>query len=429
LLKTRLQAKQSSELEDNRIGVFTCPLWHPQPEVFPDGILDASDILQQGFKRFRFGINNLECVNPNVPIEWSKSEFSIDPSHDEFITSLADNGITMTYVLSFWDKAYVAESGEIPSPRFKTEGETQRYLDYVRFIIRHFKDRIAYHEMWNEPDIKSHTIQWIEVEDYINLVRRVVPVIREEYPEAKIVVGGTSGLIEKSSQEYLFAILRSDIMPLVDVIAWHPMYGPSPEDDSSREYYYEYPDLVQEIKDVASDHGFTGEYAADEIHWQTHDQAFGGWLTYSETKSAKYLMRGIVMHLGMDITVTEITLVGKSQLFRANQNVCTVMAGAKPASLSVEVESEAGNVKSYAFSLPNSDKLLALWTDGAAVDNDPGIEATLTIPGLSTQKVVGIDVLNGFEQELKTSTENGNTVIHNLMVKDYPVILRISDRQ
>ena len=62
-----------------------------------------------------------------------------------------------------------------------------------------------------------------------------------------------------------------------------------------------------------------------------------------------------------------------------------------------------------------------------AVDDDPGIEATLTIPDLSAKKVVGIDVLNGFEQELVTSTEDGNLVIRNLLVRDYPIILRLID--
>lgn len=62
-----------------------------------------------------------------------------------------------------------------------------------------------------------------------------------------------------------------------------------------------------------------------------------------------------------------------------------------------------------------------------AVDDDPGQEANLTITDLSPQKVVGIDVLNGLEQELVTSTEDGNIVISNLLIKDYPIILRISD--
>ena len=93
----------------------------------------------------------------------------------------------------------------------------------------------------------------------------------------------------------------------------------------------------------------------------------------------------------------------------------------------VESESEAENIMTYGFSLPNGDHLFALWTNGTAVDDDPGISATLTFPGTSAQKVIGIDVLHGFEQELIIEMENGNLVIRNFLIKDYPIILRLSD--
>ena len=441
LPKTQFQPKPSPELEDNRIGIHAHCFWNPEGQgVFPDGVLDADYILRLGSKRARLAIKSLDSPDdPDLlfcPEGGFEPELSIDPKHDEFITNLAENGVTITYVLSFWDTEYVAQGGEVQSPRFKTEGEIERYLDFVQFIVHHFKDRIQYYEIWNEPTIKD-TIQWIEVEDYINLVKRAVPVIRQEYPEARIVVGGTDCLIDIESQEYLFAILQSDIMPLIDVVSWHPMYGTSPEIDWLTQYYYDYPSIVQEIKDVASAHGFTGEYVADEIHWQTQDQPGGGWPTYSETKSTKYLTRGIVMHLGMEVSVTQILLRGKPQLLHTSQNLCTIMAGAEPVNLQMELESEAElqseaeleskvtNIRSYGFSLPNGDRLLALWTDGVAVDADSGIEATLTFPRFSAQKVVGIDVLIGIEQELITSIESGNLVIHNLLVKDYPLILRL----
>ena len=41
--------------------------------------------------------------------------------------------------------------------------------------------------------------------------------------------------------------------------------------------------------------------------------------------------------------------------------------------------------------------------------------------------MIGIDVLYGFEQELIAETENGNLVIGNLLVKDYPIILRLTN--
>ena len=425
LPKTQLQPKQSQELEDNRIGIHFSDLWKLEPEVFPNEVLDASHILNQGVKRARFAINNLDSDR----VHWSKPENTIDPSHNNLITSLAENGITMTYVLSFWDKEYVAQGGELGIPRFKTEDEIQRYLDYVQFIVHHFKDRIEYYEIWNEPDIRD-TIQWIEVEDYINLVKRTVPIIHQEYLEAEIVVGGLSYLISSDNQEYLFTILKSDdIMPLVDVISFHSMYGTSPEYDLHKQYYYNYPSLVQEIKDTASAHGFTGEYVADELSWMTPECIAYPYTYYSETKCAKYYARGIIINLGMDVIVSQFYAVPEEhplQIVHTIQNLCTIMAGAEPTTLPVEIQSEATNIKSYSFSLPNGDRLLALWTDGVAVDDDPGIEATLTFPSFSAQKVTGIDVLNGFEQQLVTNIEDGNLVIRNLLVKDYPIILRLT---
>jgi hypothetical protein len=80
----------------------------------------------------------------------------------------------------------------------------------------------------------------------------------------------------------------------------------------------------------------------------------------------------------------------------------------------------------YTFALPDGTHLVALWRDGIAVDNDPGVPATLSFPGFSTQEVVGIDVLHGFEQEMITEIEGGNLVIRDLLVKDYPIFLRLA---
>jgi hypothetical protein len=100
--------------------------------------------------------------------------------------------------------------------------------------------------------------------------------------------------------------------------------------------------------------------------------------------------------------------------------------GATPTSLTVNIESEATDIMSYGFTLPDGDKLFALWTNGVAVEDDPGVTTTLSFPGLSAQKVVGMDVLNGFEQQLITSEEDGNLVIQGLLVKDYAIFVRFS---
>lgn len=416
LLRTQLQHKQSKELEYNRIG----DMWSLEP--IHEWSLDT--VINVGLKWTRLSINYNDWNE--VESTGAYSEYYIDPKQDKAITDLANNGVKIMYILVFWDEAIQVEKEDYS--RFKTEDEIQRYLDYVKFIVHHFKDRIEYYEILNEPNIGEGTQQYVEVADYINLVKRTVPIIRQEYPEAKIVPGAVTPLSEPGARDYFFTILSSDVMPLVDAVSWHCHNRESPE--YTPEYYYNYPSLVQEIKDVASTHGFKGEYIAEELHWRTPSNAHPHEPSiYSETATAKYFARGIVMHLGVDITAG---LAGTSHdldlpKMRAIQNLCNIMAGTEPTSLPIEIQSEATNIRSYSFSLPNGDKLIALWTDGVAVDNDPGIEATLTLPGFSAQKVMGIDVLNGFAQQMITSIENESVIINNLLVKDYPIILRFTD--
>ena len=420
LPKAWLETKRSGELEDNRIGSVGMndqadPLGRPH---------DLSAIMEQvvsmGLQQFRFTIVNID----GTLVDWTKPEFTFEQRQRDFISAMDENGVKVVYLLSFRDDVLGGEGRQL-LPRFQTEEEIQRYLDYVRFIISNVKGHVTYYEIWNEPNIRD-SVQWIEVEDYINLVKRVVPVIRQEDPEGKIMLAGTTYLIEPGAREFLFKVISSDIMPLVDVVAWHPMFGASPEVDI--EYYYEYPSIIQQIKDTASAHGFTGEYHAGEISWWTYMEHQAIW--YSDIAAAKYHARGIVMHLGMDVSVTNAATPSSFPSRRyadiAISNLCTIMAGAKATNLPVEIETEATNLRSYIFSLPNGDYLVALWTDGVAVEGDLGIKATLTIPNFSAGEVVGIDVLYGYVEQIQATTEDGNLVVDDLLIKDYPIILRLA---
>jgi len=427
--KFGLHPKQSGELKDNRIGAFAGGLtgggWKPGEPW--DYSWMVNQIASRGVKRFRVSIDNLDAGSPDL--DWSIPQYTIDPSHDTLITLLAQQGIAMTYVLTFWDKDTWPGGKGANCPRFKTEAEVDRYLQWVKFMVHHFKDRIQNYELWNEPNT-IFCPQKIEVDDYINLVRRTVPVIRQEYPEAKIVIGATNYLSDPGTQEYLFKILNSDAMPLVDVISWHAMYGTSPEFDP--EYYSGYPSIVQKIKDTASAHGFNGTYEADELTWFTiGGNNWDGWSKrYSDTVAAKYMARGITMNLGMDVTAG----VGSALIFDSKwvaiplvvQNLSTIMAGAEITNALAQIDSETKNVKSYYFSLPNGDMLIALWSDGKAADEDPGVPIKITIPGFTGWKASGIDVLNSFEQELVSISENNNLVIRDFLLKDYPMFIRLS---
>ena len=410
-----IYALNSEDLAQNRIGTH---------RTFDDGYYTQPfyEMAGLGLKNVRLTFNEME-----MPVDLNRPDFSIGQAEDDLVDAMLGQGMELTYILTFWDKAYQAEGGDLPCSRFTTEDEFERYLDYVQTVVSHFRGRIDYFEIWNEPDAGACT-QHIEPKDYVNLVSKVVPVIWQENPEAKVVVGSTTGLHDPGSQAYLMAIVDSEIMPLVNVVAWHPFYGASPAYPDVAEYYYTYPALVQEIKKRASGAGFEGEFRADELTWRV--PAFSNpdhpW-NHEEVIAAKYYTRSIVMHLGMDVDAFVDVDSRLTNVYSTVRNMATIMEGTTPTSLDVEIHSDATNIMSYGFSGPNGETMVALWTDGIAVESDPGIAADLIFPGFGDSGVTGLDALHGFEQELITETNNGDLVIPELLVRDYPIILRLTN--
>jgi len=417
--------RPSAELADNRFGISYNGLWLDVRNNSLGSILN--DITDLGLKRIDTALYEVE-----PPIDWSVSEYDIPPEFDQFINDLADNRVAVNFMLHYWDKAGHASGTELSTPRFQTDDQVQDYVDYVRFIVSHFKGRIQYYTIWSESDNCGWGgIKCIRPDDYINLARQTIPVIREEDPQAKVVLAPVGNLF--FAHDYLFTLLNSDDISLFDVVSWHGMYDVAPDNAFFGNYYYEYPSIVEEIKQTASADGFQGEYWATELTWCSEwypgchpaDQPWPQQPT--DLLAAKYYARAVAMHRGLDLGLAvggiQATAPWSVPILR---NLNTVMDGASPIPLTVEIESAAPIVKSYGFVLPNGDRLLAVWTDGPAVEDDPGVKTNLTFPGLSAGSVTGIDVLNGFEQEMITDVEGGALVIHDLLVKDYPIILRFT---
>ena len=214
---TLLSPKRSHELEDNRIGVHF--------EDF-DRYNDTEHVYRTGFKWIR--IQSLtEFWGDGLDLKTFSLE-SIPPEVDEIISDYADNDVNI--VLDLWMGA-----GLIPyGTTFQNEEEISRYIDYIRLVVPHFRGRIGYYQIWNEP---GH----IAVSDYANPVTQVVPVIREADPDARIIIGGTQGDWENGypgygkyqrfsvDMGYLNELIQSGIAPMVDGISWHPFYGNIPK--------------------------------------------------------------------------------------------------------------------------------------------------------------------------------------------------------
>jgi hypothetical protein len=420
-----LQPRPSNELADNRIGLSYAGagLWGDRQDY--DGVLAA--LVDVGATRIDSSLYELE-----YPIDWGTSEYEIPAEFDRLVSDLNKDGVEFDYMLHFWDKAGHPGGEGLSTPRFQNDQQIQDFLDYVHFVVGHFKGRIPYYTLWSESDnCGEGGIKCIRSADYANLAVQVIRAIHEEDPHAKVALGPVSSPF--FARSYLFELLESDAIKDFDVVQWHGMYDVVPESSFFGNYYYDYPDIIQQIKDTASAHGFNGEYWGTEITWCSDEfpgchPADQPWpAPKTDLLAAKYYARGIVLQLGMDVGVG----IGGFQFaapwsYPAIRNLSTLMAGAKPTDLSASIESDAFKIMSYGFVLPKQDQLFVFWSNSVASELDPGVSATLTIRAPASSSVSAIDVLNGFEQGLVADRDGGNLVIHDLLIKDYPIIVRLT---
>src|ERR1019366_2984806 len=137
-------------------------------------------------------------------------------------TETYENGISTVLCLAYGNWLYSKQGRrtgekqiwvvpfEWPPPPTETEEHFQAWLRFVRTMVRHFKGRIRYYEIWNEQNgnwnavYKRPSKTEQAISEYVRLVKESVRVIREEYPEAKIMLGSTGGF----DREYITACLK-----------------------------------------------------------------------------------------------------------------------------------------------------------------------------------------------------------------------------
>jgi len=479
-----LDIKTSDELKDNRIGTlyFMSEDDHiiEPGHVCPGHRNFARTHSEAGFKWVRLGMDHA-CFDDFNLKERGKST-KLEPRQVSEITAFHEAGIDVICCLIFWDIEAGGQEWKNDWPltpyysRFRDEREVERYVDYVRKTVRELKGFVAYYELLNEPnpprdlyvshssdsylynDLHLGNQQTVRLPEYASLIERVIPVIREEDPEAKIAVGAVCDIwgIDSPGVQYLLSLFKSGIMPLVDAVTIHPLYNVTPQNEDIQQYaaevdyeplkpeaiqaYYDvYPDLLKLIIDTAAENGFEGLFIADEICYMSDSTNFTIYypqspLYFPEIQAVKYYARSILLHLGFDMKIVVAYIDPKGQIAETKEtlisNLSTVMAGHETIDMPVKIEIYYDGPFAYCtFRNPDGDRMLAVWTDGVAVNEDPGVPATITFPGLKAQSVNGIDVLHGLEHELNFSVEGDSTVVRDILVKDYPSLIRLIEPQ
>lgn len=100
----------------------------------------------------------------------------------------------------------------LPCPDFTA------YREYVSALVRRFKGRIRFYEVWNEPDIADFRTSF---DDYTQLQKIVYEEVKKIDPNAFVMAGGFGNINSLPLQEYVF----THAPDTCDIIAYHE-HGP-----------------------------------------------------------------------------------------------------------------------------------------------------------------------------------------------------------
>jgi len=109
--------------------------------------------------------------------------------------------------------------------------------------------------------------------------------------------------------------------------------------------------------------------------------------------------------------------------YYAMRNLSTALDGLHQDSFPVDVDG-AADVEVCTMSRPG-ERVVALWTTGLATDECSGTPFRLDVEG-HFSSVTGFDCMNGVEQEVAASRSGAKTIIDGILVRDYPILLRLA---
>ena len=126
-----------------------------------------------------------------------------------------------------WARGWV---GEVPL--YHGEKGMAAWKRYVMELCRHFRGRVRYFEIWNEPEaFWAHNGEKLmdmsleqKAKDYTDFVAQTAEVVRREIPGAQIIAD-----VAQTGTGYIKALNKSRLADVIDIFSYH-FYGPLPEE-------------------------------------------------------------------------------------------------------------------------------------------------------------------------------------------------------
>lgn len=405
---------------------------------------------------------------------------------DDIVDNLLRRGMIPWMVLCYGNPVYspFAEKyfGAVGCPPISTREEMDAWIRYVEATVTHFKGRIPYYEIWNEPDGRyswKHPHAENEPEpgpnatQYGNFAIETADAIHHADPDAKAV-----GLVITSFKRLSFVneALATGLADHIDAVSFHAYVS----DDNERPYY------IRCLRRLLDSYRPGIELLQSETGGQSRSDGAGAMHGFAWTaeKQMKHQLRNLLHDLASDITFTSFftsmdmiealkglnadkksyldygyfgvlsadfdengfstgeyapkpayrSLSVLASIFTADVKADDRLAYAKTVLPSQRVNGNDCNdstICTYTFAKPNGAKALAYWNSVPLLTSTYAGTISFDIYGVTTDRIRLIDLSNGtiysLPDEMIAEKGYGEVSLQNIPITDCPLLLTFGD--
>jgi hypothetical protein len=280
----KITPKHSHDVKKSRIGIGFEKL---DRDVFdPEKAYDKVAELGVKYARLQSGWQRTEKEKGVYDFAW------LDKIVDRFISLDIEPWLCLCYGNPLYTPLAAKYFGSVGIAPVDTEEEMLAWLRYVEATVEHFKGRIHYFEVWNEPDGKSCWKHEKDIQLWGEFTRRTALACKKADPTCEV-----SGLALCKYEEFAAAFAATGVLDYLDAVSYHA-YSAWDEVWKGRinlfkswRIHYNKPKLkiIQGESGTQSRSGGSGA-----LHQ-------GAW---SKEKQVKYLLRHLITDLAMGVEFT-----------------------------------------------------------------------------------------------------------------------------
>lgn len=399
---------------------------------------------------------------------------------DEVVDRLISDGVEpwlcLCYGNDLYSEAAKLHYGAVGCPPIFTEEERRAWHDYVVATVTHFKGRIHYYEVWNEPDGKwcwKHGPNATEL-GHLNIA--TADACKEADPSCEVI-----GLVTcTNSHEFLEEFAATGALEHLDAISYHAY---TTHDRTYDEIYEKYVDLCKRhkpgMKIIQGETGTQSQYshsgANKFINLDEYKQAnlllkhflrdirngvpLTSYFSCIDMKEAlngvvgdkdsvkDYGYFGVIGCDGFDENDRPFGIHPKKS-YKALQNICSVFSddytvgncfslhfGQGYARFTDCNDVEKSRLFHFQVSKPNGSKALVYWVDTNNIVDKVDGTTTVRIPEKAFSKDWRIvDLMTGEIVKVKDiylddieTKENDDIILKNIPAYDRPLMLTFGD--